>query len=621
MTVATPRLVAARLAVLALTLAAPAPALAAEAAIAPTAQAHTEALHALFSDQQQDALRLSPITAWFRGDYRFLDRLDDTLSDDAIAERRALNASYAQRLGAIDRARLGAADRLSYDLFDYQVEQALAASRRDFDLVQARMPINQMVSLANFFAQINAGTSIAPFETVAQYQAGLARIDGFVRYADLAIARMREGLADGVVQPRIVMERVLPQLAAHLVDRAADSVFYRPIRNFPHGMAQADRERLQSAYVQAIETRVIPAYRRLHDFVRDSYLPATRAEHGLWAMAGGRALYAFLVRQHTTTTLSPDDIHRIGLDEVRRITAEMARVKQEAGFDGTLQEFFLFLRTDARFYYQTRDELLDGYRAIRARIEPHIDRLFNRTPKADFVIEPIPDYLERSAAGAQYRPGTPDGVRPGVFMVNTYDVGARPKYDMEATFIHEAAPGHHFQISLAQEQADLPDFRRFYLNTAYVEGWALYAETLGRELGVYDDPYTRFGALVSEIFRANRLVVDTGIHHKGWTREKAIDFMLSNSPMSETDIMAEVERYIAIPGQALAYKIGQLKFIELRERARAELGATFDIRAFHDQVLLDGALPLSILEAKIDRWIERERTGAQRNGEVDGGRG
>jgi len=388
------------------------------------------------------------------------------------------------------------------------------------------------------------------------------------------------------------------------VTSAADSSFYQPIVNMPDSFSINDRARLTQAYTMAIEEQLVPAYQRLLEFIRDEYIPAARETHGINALAGGPERYAYLVRRMTTTDLTPQQIHEIGLAEVARIHEEMQEVMNTVEFEGDLQAFFNFLNTDPQFYFTERQQLLDGYIALRDVIEPNAPRLFKTIPKADYEIRLVEPSREKSASGGQYRRASPDGTRPGVFFANAYDLSARPNWAMESLFLHEAVPGHHFQGALTLELDELPKFRQFGGYTAYGEGWGLYAESLGRELGAYTDPYQYFGKLNAELWRAIRLVVDTGIHYYGWTREEVLDYMYANSAVAEARAVSEAERFMAIPGQALAYKIGQLKIQELRERAEERLGEDFDVREFHSQVLEAGELPLNVLEVRINRWIE-----------------
>ena len=417
----------------------------------------------------------------------------------------------------------------------------------------------------------------------------------------------RVGIARAlVVQPRVLMEKVLPQLDALISDDPTQTLFYRPIANFPDAVEAADRERLTTAYTALIRDELMPAYRRLRGFIAEIYLPASRDTVGLDGVPGGEAWYAYLAKLRTTTDKRPAEIHQIGLDEVARIHTEMRRVIKELGFKGDLQAFFKFLDTDPQFEFESEEALLAAYNGLRDKVEAGADKLFALKPKADFEIRPVEPFRAKSAAGGSYQRPSQDGSRPGVFYVNTYDLPSRKIWDMEDLFLHEAIPGHHFHLALQQELTDLPAFRRFGGTTAYTEGWALYAESLGKDLGVYTDPYSYFGYLQNELWRAIRLVVDTGLHSKGWSRKKTIDYMLANSAISETQAVAEAERYMAIPGQALAYKMGELKIKALRAQAEAALGERFDIRAFHTEILRDGSVPLDVLETKVQRWIQRQ---------------
>jgi uncharacterized protein (DUF885 family) len=414
---------------------------------------------------------------------------------------------------------------------------------------------------------------------------------------------MREGVAKGVVQPKVVIERTLPQLAAQIVDDPKQSVFWQPVLNFPAGLGVADRQRLLKAYEAKISQQVVPAFRRLHDFLRDEYLPKARDSIGLSELPNGATWYAYLVRYHTGTSMTPQQVHELGLSEVARIRTEMERIKEQVGHGDDLRSFFDALRADPRFYFKEPAELLAGYGALRKRVSSALPLLFGVKPKSTFEIRAVEAFRAPSEAAASYQPPSGDGTRPGVFYVNTHDLASRPTYSMEAIYLHEAEPGHHLQIALAQEAKGLPRFRRFAWDTAYGEGWALYAESLGRDLGLYTDPYSAFGALSTEMWRAVRLVVDTGIHAKGWTRAQAIEYFKANTALGLADIEAEVDRYIAWPGQALAYKVGQLEILRLRRLAAQKLGVRFDVREFHSQVLGSGSVPLPVLEAKIERWL------------------
>jgi uncharacterized protein (DUF885 family) len=459
----------------------------------------------------------------------------------------------------------------------------------------------------NSFAQLGSGNGLHPFKTVKDYEDFLKRVNGFVAWTDQAIINMREGIAKGYTLPKVLVERTLPQLAAQLVEKPEDSLYWGPIGNLPASFTEGERQQLTAAYRAAITTQIIPSYRRLHDFLRDEYLPKARTSVGLDALPDGKAWYEYNVRNISTTDYTPAQIHEIGLREVERIHGEMRKVMQQVGFEGSLDDFFRFLNTDQQFVHPSREALVAGYVDIKNRVDPQLPKLFEILPKADYEVRAVEPFREKSAAGGQYQAASEDGSRPGIFYANAYDLKARPKWAMEALSLHEGNPGHHFQISIQREQKDLPRFRRFGGYTAYSEGWGLYAESLGPDLGVYKDPYQYFGRLEGELFRAIRLVVDTGLHSKGWTREQVLEYIDVNSATSDARRIAETERYIAIPGQAVAYKIGQLKLSELRERAERELGERFDVRKFHTAVLADGALPLDVLEAKIDRWIAAQK--------------
>jgi len=573
------------------------------AAVAPAADAGQQ-LNAMFERYFEDMLRLNPVMATYIGDHRYDDQLPNSIGPAYRAEAKALNARYLADVKAIDPAQLSPADRISYDIFVRERQRERAAERFPDYL----LPINQAGSLITFMPSLGSGRNAQPFDTVEDYERWLKRLDGMVVWMDQAIANMREGITRGVVQPRPVMEKVLPQLEAMIVARPEDSQFFAPVTMFPESISAADRERLTAAYTAAIRGQVTPAYVRLRDFIRDEYLPKTRSTVAWSALPDGEAWYAFYAQEHTTTTMTADEIHQLGLSEVKRILGDMDKVRQTVGFKGDLDEFFTFLETDPQFYFIKGEDLLQGYRDLKARIDAALPKVFSVFPKADYEVREVEAFRARSAAGAYYQQPSADGSRPGIFYVNTFNLKAQPKFGMETLSLHEASPGHHFQTTIQQELEDLPRFRRFGGDyTAYVEGWALYAEHLGKELGLFTDPYQWFGRLNDEQLRAMRLVVDTGLHAKGWTREQAIQFMLDNSTLAESDVVSEVERYIAWPGQALGYKVGDLRIQALRKKAEAALGAKFDVRDFHREVLSDGAVPVDVLEAKIDRWIEARK--------------
>ena len=572
---------------------------------AQTAEAGQESqkLAQIFEEYFQANLELNPIFATFIGDHRFDDRMANSIGPEYRAESEALQREYLARIQAIDAFLLEGQDFQSYNMFLRARESAIEGLRFPGYLV----PINQFFSAPNFFAQLGSGASVQPFGTVQDYDNWLGRVDDFTVWIDQAIVNMREGLAAGVTRPKVIMAKALPQLAAHVVEDPEKSLFYSPIGNMPEEVPEAERERLESAYRDAIADKIVPAYARLHDFIRDEYIPGAIDAVGMNAVPGGDEWYAYLVKQTTTTDLTPDEIHEIGLSEVARIHEEMLGVMADVGFEGSLPEFWEFLKSDPQFYFDEREQLLQSYRDMKATAAAAADQLFSLKPEADFEVRAVEEFREQSASGASYQRAAPDGSRPGIFYVNTYDLSARPRYATEALFLHEAIPGHHFQIGIQQELDELPMFRRFGGYTAFSEGWALYAESLGKELGMYTDPYMYYGKLQAELWRAIRLVTDTGIHQEGWTREQVLEYMYANSDAAETRAVSEAERFIAIPSQALAYKIGQLKIQELRDRAEAALGEDFDIKEFHAQVIGQGALPLDLLEARVDAWIARRR--------------
>jgi len=560
----------------------------------------TEALSSLFGDYFERGLELNPVRATAIGDYRYNDRIANSIGLEHREASRAMDEEFLAKLLEIDRGQLSRQDQLSYDMFKLNREMSIEGDRFPGHL----QPLNQFGSMASFFIQLGSGTSLHPFKTVKHYDDWLSRIDDFVVYADQAVENMQQGMQEGVVRPRILMAKTVPQIQSQIVDSAEESGFYAPITNMPEDFSSEDRERLTAAFKDAIEDKIIPTYERLNNFVGDEYLGAARETVGMYALPGGADWYAYNVKRITTTDLTPDEIHRIGLDEVNRIHGEMRGVMETVGFEGDLKEFFEFLNADDQFYFDEAEELIQGYRDMSEHISELSKSLFNMFPKTGFEVRRIEPFREKSAAGGQYSTGTPDGSRPGVFYANAYDIKSRPKWAMESLFLHEAIPGHHFQRSLQVENEGLPGFRRFGGYTAYTEGWGLYAESLGKELGVYTDPYQYFGALNAELWRAIRLVVDTGLHAKQWSRQDVLDFMYENSAVKPARAIAEAERFMAIPGQALAYKIGQLKIRELRTAAEARLGEKFDVKDFHAQVLMDGPMPLSMLEEKINDWVE-----------------
>ena len=575
----------------------PVPAIIAVAA-APAAQLKT-----LFHDSDEANLRRNPIGALFRGDPRYADEFGDYITDAYYAGEKAAAADDLVKLARIDRKLLNADDRVSYDTFKWQRTTDLKGYDPALLRTATDRPIDHFSGFQTQMPDLSSGEGAAPFKTAADYDNNLKRLAGYVVLIDRSIGRMKQGLADKVTNPKLVMQNVVNQLDALNAEGVEGSTFYKPTKKFPDVISAADRARLTSAYAAFIRDQLIPAHTRLRDFVKNEYLPHARDSVGLGQMPGGAAYYRYLIASTTTTDMTPDAIHALGLSEVGRIHAAEEKVKQAAGFKGSLAEFANFMRTDPRFAPATRDAMRDDFLAIDKRVLAVVGHEFSLVPKSPLQIKAVPAYKEKTEAAGSYQQGTPDGSRPGIFYYDAYDLPSRFTWGYETLFLHEGIPGHHFQISLAQENTALPAFQRFGGNTAYVEGWALYSESLGYELGFYTDPYQNYGHLNDEMLRAMRLVVDTGIHSMGWGRDKAIAYMLDNSAMGKTDATAEVERYIAIPSQALAYKVGQLTIRRLRTKAEAELGPKFDVRAFHAQVLMSGALPMAVLESKIDDWI------------------
>ena len=579
---------------------------------AQSAATKSQQLEKMYAEFWEETLQRNPIQATFVGDNRYNDQLPNFLSPQYRDESIAFDNKWLARFQAINPDDLDGQARLSYDIMLRNLKLDLEGSqfRTDF------MPLSQFFNMAGMFAQLGSGTSGQPFATVKDYDNWLARAGKAPAIFAQMQANMREGVKVGMVQPKVLMVKVLPQLDALIKDKPEDTLFWQPIVNMPKTFPEADKKRLTEAYRALITTQLMPAYRELRKYVNDDYLPHTRDSVGLAALPNGKALYAYDVKLSTTTDMTPEQLHAIGLSEVARIHAEMQTVMDEVGFRGAapdsgptarLQDFFKFVTTDKRFEFANEKALLDAYNSLRVKVDAGVPKLFAVTPKAKFEIRPIEEFRAKSAAGGEYQGPSEDGSRPGIFYVNTYDLPSRKTWDMEDLYLHEAIPGHHFQISIQQELTGVPAFRRFGGDTAYVEGWALYTESLGKELGVYTDPYMYFGKLQGELWRAIRLVVDTGLHSKGWTREQVIKYMRENSAVSETDAVAEAERYMAIPAQALAYKVGQMTISRLRARAETELGPKFDIREFHDQILKDGSLPMSVLETKIDRWIASKK--------------
>ncbi|TYT23743.1 DUF885 domain-containing protein [Luteimonas viscosa] len=559
-----------------------------------------EVLQAFFDAEWERGLRESPESATYSGDRRYNDRWTD-MSPAAIAARQQADRDALQALLAIDREALPEAARLDHDVMRWRLEKAVERQRFREHL----RPVSQRGG-PQTAAEI---VEVLPFRDAKDYRDWLARMRAVPAMLDQDMALMREGVAAGLVPPRVLMERIPAQIAAQVVEDPEASQFYQPFLRIPEAIPSAERSALQDEARRVIAADIVPAYRRFGEFFARDYLPHARGSIAVTDLPDGRAYYDFLASTFTTTDLSTDEIHAIGLREVARIRAEMEQVREEVGFDGDLAAFFEHLRTDPEFFHDSPEALLEAYRAISKRIDPELVKIARTIPRLPYGVRPIPDSIAPDTTTAYYQGGAVDGSRPGYYYVNLYRPEVRPKWEMMALSLHEAVPGHHFQFARALELPDMPLFRRTGYFVAYGEGWGLYAERLGYDMGLYDDPYDRMGQLAYDMWRAVRLVVDTGMHGKGWSRQQAIDYFMANAPKTEQDVVNEIDRYISWPGQALAYKIGQLKISELRARAEAALGPRFDLRDFNDAVLATGSVPLATLERHIDAWTARRAQG------------
>ena len=549
---------------------------------------------ALLDEYWEWTLASNPIMASMLGDRRYNDQWPD--GSPAGIERRHLETrAFLRRIYAIEQTALPSKDQLNYELLRRQLQDEADAHQFGGHL----LPFSHSGGVQD----LENTTDHLRFAAVGDFEDWLARIGKLDEVIAQLIDVAEVGRKSNIVAPCVLMQRISAQLELQLVEQAPDSPFYRRFAAMPESIPTQEQERLQAAARETIEKTVVPAYEKLARFFSNKYLPACRDSIGLSVLPNGDAWYEHLARSYTTTRMTPDEIHRLGLEEVRRIRTDMQQVITEVGFDGEFQEFLAFLRSDPQFYFDNPGDLLEAYRATSKRIDPELVKLFGRLPRMPYGVRPIPDSIAPDTTTAYYSPPAADGTRAGTYWVNLYKPEVRPKYEIEVLSVHEAMPGHHLQIALQQELGDIPNFRRFMGFTAFVEGWGLYSERLGYDLGLYTDPYSRFGQLTYDMWRAVRLVVDTGMHYKGWTRQQAIDFFKDNAAKTEHDIVNEIDRYIDMPGQALAYKIGQLKILTLRERAERQLGDAFDIRAFHDQLLGGGALPLDLLEQRMDAWL------------------
>jgi uncharacterized protein (DUF885 family) len=555
----------------------------------PTQQsASVKALHALFDAEWDYRMQQSPEEASELGDRRWNDRWSDK-SLETYAHRHEHAKEVLATLARIDRGMLPAAEQLNYDLFQKNYQRAIEGYKFHRFLI----PLDQRGGIQT---QDELADSLR-FQTVKDYEDWIARMHAFPALMEQNIALMREGMP--------------AQIEKQIVSDPTQSGFYKPFQHFAPEISAGDQQRLVREARQAIEQQVVPSYQKFKEFFVKEYLPACFDQVGVWQVPHGDELYAYEVRQYTTTDLTPDQVHEIGLKEVARIRAEMDRIRQQTGFKGSRDEFFKFLRTDPQFFYKSPDDLFEAYKAMAKTVDPNLVKVFRTLPREPYGVEAIPDVAAPDTTAAYYRPGAADGSRAGTYFVNLYKPETRPKWEMLVLTLHESVPGHHLQIARAHELGEMPKFRRFAGYTAFIEGWGLYAESLGEDMGLYTDPYAKFGELTYQMWRAVRLVVDTGIHAKHWTRDQAIKYFMENAPKAELDIVNEIDRYIAWPGQALAYKIGELKIKELRARAHDELGPKFDLKAFHDVVLSSGPLPLDILEHNVNEWIGEQKKGSE----------
>ena len=570
-----------------------------------TSLSESEKVNVLFQAYFDESMQMNPISATFVGINDYNDRFNPPINQQNLAQFLAFEEKYLAKIKSIDATALSGQDLLSYEIFLRDREVAIKGEQFPGHLI----PIHQMGGAHSYFASLGSGKSAQPFNTEIDYRNFISRAQGFATYMDSAIVAMKQGIEKSIVLPKPLIKKVLPQLQVHMVEDVTQSVFYAPLETLKENknITDVEKKHITKDYIDTIKNIIIPAYGRMHQFMQQSYLPRGRDTVGLHDLPDGKAWYEYRIETNTTLPLTADEIHTFGQQEVARILGEMTKVKETVEFEGDLPAFFEFLRTDEQFFFDSEQALIDGYTQVKEKIDSRVPMLFEVFPKADYEVRAVEAFRAASSAGASYQSPAPDGSRPGIFYINAYNLKAQPKYLMETLSVHEAAPGHHFQIAIQQEVESLPDFRKFGGYTVFAEGWALYAESLGKEMGLFTDPYMWYGRLSDEQLRAMRLVVDTGLHAFSWTRQQAIDFMTDNSSLALTDIEAEVERYIAIGGQAVSYKVGQRHIRMLRNKAQEALGEKFDVKRFHTQILIDGALPMPILEAKIDRWIAQEK--------------
>ena len=553
---------------------------------------------ALVRNYYEEGLQLNPLNATMQGDARYNDTLPNYLSDAYLKKLKNYYQSYLEKTKKFESSKLSESEQMSRDILKWECEVNLEGLE-----FENFTPIDQMWTMNLTIGQLAGGASAQPFKTVEDYRNWLARLEDYVVWLESAQIKMKKGIKKKNVLPKSLIKKVLPQLASVVNADLDVNLFYTPVKNFPESFSAAERTALTQEYEFIIKNSIIPAYKNLYNFMATDYLDAGRETSGIQGIPNGDAYYKHQIKLYTTTDMTAAEIHEIGLSEVARIRSEMEKVKKEVGFEGDLKSFFDYVRNKKELMpYTDPQQVIDHFKDIHKKMKPQVDRLFSKQPKTAFEVRRTEAFREASAS-AEYNPGSLDGTRPGIFYVPIPDVTSYNIYSDQDLFLHEAIPGHHFQVSLTQENQDLPQFRKTLWYSAYGEGWALYTESLGKELGLYDDPYQYFGMLGAEIHRAVRLVVDTGLHSKGWTREEAIQYSLDNEAISEAGIISEIERYMANPGQALSYKIGQLKILELRAKAESKFGPDFDIRVFHEKVLETGCVPLELLEKKMLKWI------------------
>ncbi|NQZ04421.1 DUF885 family protein [Idiomarina sp.] len=563
----------------------------------------SQKLDELYSNYFDENLSLNPLTATYIGRTGYNDKLPNFLSPAHRQQQLELEQKYLDKIDSIDIDSLTERQKISYQIFRQDRIDAIEGSKFPSHLI----PINQFYNIANQYAMLGSGTSAQPFNNAEDYANWAERMHQIPVIFDQAIENMQNGVEKGVVQPHVLIEKAIAQIRAQQVSNIKESIFWRPVDELPQTLSEQQKQTIRAQYNRILSDEVLPAYQRLADYLEEDYLPHARTKtFGIGQLPNGKAWYQHQIKVNTSIDISADKVHQLGKQEVARIHDEMRKIMREINFEGDLKAFFDFMTNDEQFIYPSRQAMLEEYRSLRAKVDERVPQLFNIFPKADYEVRPVERFREQSASSGSYQSAPQDNARPAVFYLNTYDLSSRPTWAKTALFLHEAAPGHHFQISIQQELKDLPLFRKYGRETAYTEGWGLYAESLGDELGLYEDPYQRFGALAAELWRSIRLVTDTGIHDKGWTRQQVLDYMYDNAPVAEARAVSEAERFMALPGQALAYKIGQLKIAELRRMAEQKLGAKFDIKRFHRVVLEDGALPLFLLEKKVRLWIAQQ---------------